>query len=415
MCKEQWIPWVLWISMVQLRLGCAEEVQQGLVVHEWGTFTSISGDNGIALDWRPLAGPSDLPSFVYRIGGVPKGLRLGTHCSQCGRYSCGCGENCKPDARGECPCKECMVASVRMETPVLYFYAPQETTVFVNVDFPKGKITEWYPQAREVGAGITWGFVKVMPGAKCSLPSEKAPSHYYPARETDSTPIRVCGVQGADAEYEKFLFYRGAGTFDLPLRATLTDGRVRLESAVPGTIAQAILFEKKGKVAGYRICQNPKEAWSDEQSVASGLPRKDSDYKSLKQELEKMLVAQGLYPKEAKAMIKTWQDSWFEEGLRIIYVVPRAVTDAVLPLTLEPKPKELVRVLVGRLEILTPQMEQELAALVVKLDNESYAVREEATRALKKLGRFAEPVLKKLLKQTQDAEIQDRIKRLLER
>ena len=36
-----------------------------LVVHEWGTFTSVSGSDGVSLEWRPLSGPSDLPSFVY--------------------------------------------------------------------------------------------------------------------------------------------------------------------------------------------------------------------------------------------------------------------------------------------------------------------------------------------------------------
>jgi len=69
-------------------------------------------------------------------------------------------------------------------------------------------------------------------------------------------------------------------------------------------------------------------------------------------------LKQGLYPKEAAAMIKTWNDSWFEEGLRLFYFVPRAAADAILPITLDPKPEELVRVFVGRAEILTPEMEQ---------------------------------------------------------
>jgi hypothetical protein len=38
-----------------------------LVVHEWGTFTSIAGKDGIALDWRPLNGPTDLPGFVHTV------------------------------------------------------------------------------------------------------------------------------------------------------------------------------------------------------------------------------------------------------------------------------------------------------------------------------------------------------------
>src|SRR5438067_10505692 len=47
----------------------------GLVVHEWGTFTSIAGKDGVALEWRPLNGASDLPKFVYTIQNYDEGLR----------------------------------------------------------------------------------------------------------------------------------------------------------------------------------------------------------------------------------------------------------------------------------------------------------------------------------------------------
>src|SRR5438093_13586661 len=56
---------------------------------------------------------SDLPGFVYV--GIPTGL---------------------------------LTATVRMETPVLYFYADRETVASVRVDFPGGQITEWYPAAQ---------------------------------------------------------------------------------------------------------------------------------------------------------------------------------------------------------------------------------------------------------------------------
>ena len=38
----------------------------GLVVHEWGTFTSVAAPDGQSVDWRPLDGPQDLPCFVNR-------------------------------------------------------------------------------------------------------------------------------------------------------------------------------------------------------------------------------------------------------------------------------------------------------------------------------------------------------------
>jgi hypothetical protein len=44
--------------------------------------------------------------------------------------------------------------TVRMETPVLYFYSPRETTVSVKVSFAKGTITEWYPHASAVEPAV---------------------------------------------------------------------------------------------------------------------------------------------------------------------------------------------------------------------------------------------------------------------
>ncbi len=38
-----------------------------------------------------------------------------------------------------------------------------------------------------------------------------------------------------------------------------------------------------------------------------------------------MLIAQGLYQDEAQAMLETWRDSWFEEGSRLLYIVPRGI------------------------------------------------------------------------------------------
>ena len=116
----------------------------GLIVHEWGTFTSIAGKDGVALEWRPLNGASDLPKFIHTIQNQDEGLRHG------------------PKAN--------LTAVVRMETPVLYFYSASETDVSVKVDFPKGKITEWYPQARSVSTSIDWGRLKIVPGAALNFP-----------------------------------------------------------------------------------------------------------------------------------------------------------------------------------------------------------------------------------------------------
>jgi hypothetical protein len=82
-------------------------------------------------------------------------------------------------------------------------------------------------------------------------------------------------------------------------------------------------------------------------------------------------------------MMETWKDSWFEEGSRLIYIVPRGFIDNVLPLTIDPEPGQIVRVFVGRLEIVTPA-----TAMAVRT---AVASNDEAT--LNKYGRFLEPIL----------------------
>src|SRR5215469_4599070 len=73
----------------------------GLVVHEWGTFTAVAGRSGSALEWSPLTPSDDLPAFVEHVGAV----------------------DFKSGLRG----------TIRMETPVLYFYSKRETNVSVRV------------------------------------------------------------------------------------------------------------------------------------------------------------------------------------------------------------------------------------------------------------------------------------------
>ena len=84
------------------------------------------------------------------------------------------------------------------------------------------------------------------------------------------------------------------------------------------------------------------------------LDRPDADLTldDVTQEIERTLVEQGLYVKEAQAMIETWRDSWFEDGTRLFYIVPPSTVDAVLPLAITPMPKSTVRVFVGRAELI---------------------------------------------------------------
>ena len=354
-----------------------------LVVHEWGTFTSIAGKDGVALEWRPLNGSTDLPGFVHTIQDGAKGLR-------------------HPALKAD------LDATVRMETPVLYFYSDKEIDVSVKVDFPKGKITEWYPQARTVNTGIDWGRLKVMPGAAFNLPVDYKESHYYPARETDAAPIQVCATNGKSAQQEKFLFYRGVGTFGLPVSVQLKSEKLVLKNLGKDEIAHMIIFENRGGKLGYRLL----DGFTGETTVER--PTLDKNIESLLSDLKVMLVASGLYEKEATAMIKTWRSSWFEEGMRVFYILPRQTTDAVLPVTIDPKPAELVRVLIGRTEVITPEMEKAVQKQISMLGDPSPEVREGARQNIRRYGRFSEPILKRILENEKNGLMRERIKELIE-
>src|SRR5439155_23891231 len=103
----------------------------------------------------------------------------------------------------------------------------------------------------------------------------------------------------------------------------------------------------------------------------------------------KGLTAAGLYEREARAMVKTWDAAWFkEEGTRLLYLVPRAKTDELLPLTVDPKPAEVVRVLVGRHDFLTPEQEATADRQVARV-RAARAEIDAAQKELAKLGRFS--------------------------
>src|SRR5262249_19286826 len=123
---------------------------------------------------------------------------------------------------------------------------------------------------------------------------------------------------------------------------------------------------------------------------------------SLLREFEKTLVEQGLYEKEAAAMVKTWRDSWSEEGLRVFYIIPRRATDAILPITIKPQPTELARVFVGRNEIITPEMEREIRAAAQLFGENFPEARAAAINKVRRYGRFADPVLREAMNSAMD-------------
>ena len=359
-----------------------------VVAHEWGTFTTVAGEDGQAINWLPLGGPTDLPCFVECYKN-----RLGKILVN--------GEQEGPIDYDTA--RSALAGTVRMETPVIYFYSPEPATVSVNVRFPRGLITEWFPTAivdqplvqasvldsPKVTSGISWPSVRITPGREANFPQGTGRSHYYAARRTDAAPVSV-GVQD-----EKFLFYRGVGSFPSVISAALnSDGSVLVKNLSRHEIPAVIYFENRAGNIAYRL------GGSLMTTATMARPATVSNFSALRADLIKMLVATGLYEKEAQAMVETWRDSWFEEGARVFYVVPPKGVDEILPLTISPAPASVARAFIGRMELITPDA-------LVRVQT-ALASGDDAT--LEKHGRFLGPIADRLIARTSSVSDRNRIR-----
>src|SRR5262249_16928948 len=251
-------------------------------------------------------------------------------------------------------------------------------------------------------------------------------------RETDAAFVKVANAKKFGkpfTETEKFLFYRGLGAFDLPLEVKNSDWsrsdfrlhlRNRGHEPLPALFAirvetGTIQFAALGKLAGDAsrevvidtVLASPKADLSAKLSLKEGVA-------VVKDAVAAALVQEGLYPKEARAMVNNWTQSYFHtEGLRVLYVLPRAISDATLPIRISPRPQELVRVMLGRVEVLTQAKEREVEQAVSSLGASCARTRLSGQAVLNRLGRFREPALRRIAALTKNAAIRARAQALI--
>jgi hypothetical protein len=418
------------LAIAPWNVFAGNEAIENYAAHEWGTFTSVQGADGILLPWSPLE-TAQLPKFVYDWNKP--------------------GLNRRPAGVLNRDTKSVFITLQRMETPVIYFYSDRERTVDVTVRFPQGLITEWYPQAHDIGpsafppnklataldglaqqAGlnprttlaslfgrkgvpdsrIAWRNVRLIPATRGSeapgeLPTGVSGNHYFAARETDAALLRVKSPEpaGAAVEQEKFLFYRGVANFKTPLQVTFSNGNeTNLFLSNSGTDELRHLFVLAVRGGRGKFVYNdrvpPGQRVYTELNPGKDLLPPAELVAQISARMSEALTGEGLYRREADAMVKTWRESWFEEdGLRVFYVLPRQWTDDTLPLTLEPRPRELVRVMVGRAEIIPPAANWELLKQIVRYSESDTAGRREAIAMVRQigLGRFLQPAVAKVL------------------
>jgi hypothetical protein len=386
---------------------------RGFIVHEWGTDTVVVGSDG-SLQRGLHHEEEDLPGFVYDR------IKAG---SLSGSTS----------------------VAVKMETPVTYFYSDTPRTVTVSIDFPKGVFTQWYPAVssfypRILGPNampgvtshrdpvfdlsvpfgsmlcsdkysalanglLTWGNVEVMardaePAALPDAPLDTFTWSY--ARAVAANPLRVSGVPGAieAAQNERFLFYRGLGNFELPVRVTTAQGgKVALENSHGEAMGRVFAIHVDGGKGAFSVHAGGIPAQGKLDALVPSLDGalETAAYaEALGVEVTKALDATGLYHDEAQAMVNTWKRQWFKTpGVRLLYLIPQAWTDASIPLTVSPPPDHMIRVMMIRVEVIPPELEAIDVSEAELLGSASTAASAEAY--FKSLGRFAEPRLRRAL------------------
>lgn len=382
---------------------------RGFVVHEWGTDTIMVGSGG-----APQRGlhheEEDLPGFVYD------------------RISAGSLEGS-------------MSVHVKMETPVTYFYSDVPRSAHVTVGFPDGVFTQWYPAVARfepwiaaptaipkllmhddpvlsphfpfvgeacrikysaIAAGLLdWGTVEVLArDAEAPLPEAPlADFTWSHARAVEANLLRISGVPGAATpQHERFLFYRGLGNFPLPLTITASEGpALELSNTSGGAVGRVFVIHVEGERGAFGELGEgvaPAEALSTAAPELESAPPLDLFAEALAERVTEALDATGLYHDEAVAMVETWKRQWFRTpGLRVLYLVPQAWTDASIPLTVDPAPDEAARVMMIRTEVITVEQElADVAAAGLLADPDTAAAGRDHFVAL---GRFAEPRLRR--------------------
>ncbi|MFO0895904.1 MAG: hypothetical protein U0836_00625 [Pirellulales bacterium] len=347
----------------------------GLVVHEWGTFTSLQDEQGKALPGINID-DEPLPSFVHNLH--PHVLTrpyVLTH----------------PDMKGA-PQRHPDV-TMRLETPVIYFHpaagAPRPQSLNVDVSFRGGWLTEFYPAAKADAPGLEAGkftFGPITPETLGSLawhglqvgtdrPGPQTEEHVW----TAPRQVNAASVTSAGGESEKYLFYRGVGRIDSPLRV-VTDlatntlylrsqaGELAAKQPLPVPAAWLVHVRADGQAA-WRSLPAVELTQDRERNLAStsaGFAEKEfggDRLDELRSSMHAALVADGLFADEATAMLETWRRAYFQSpGLRVFYLVPRAWTDHTLPLELS-APAHVERVMVGRIELISPEQRASLAKL----------------------------------------------------
>jgi len=399
-------------------------------VHEWGTFTVLVSSRGQTVNWyQPYSDSAKLPAFVMMNNAMVMKSNI-------------------------------KAARVRMETPVIYFYPEEETTVSVRVAFANGNITERFPTTNDGpygSMGTQPSFIlNIEPSMTCVavgptresifnqrmrefsvntaptvarwtgklLPPDHANAKLIPAVDAQQGENYAAARNVPDAwifqsdapgnsfipatqQVEKFIFYRGAGQSLPPYCVSMPDDHsvTFTNQSQSASTFQVALRVRDGQATWVQIPNISSPATKSAPSATITFPEKTISLDQADRELRALflgeLTTRGLTQAEAQAMIDTWNHTWFaESGQRVFTIVDRTWVDSNLPLGITPEPKKLERVFVARFEVLSPADEKKLGAIMTKQASNTQTVTKIADLELGRFSNGAAEIVAENMKQT---------------
>lgn len=344
-----------------------------MTIHEWGTFTNLQDESGNSIgginsDDEPL------PPFTHNLRWD---WSLGDAAAQRGN---------SPFIKGFPRCNP--EVTIRLETPVLYFHPSTPnwaSLVDVHVQFHGGFLTQFYPDASagKVENHITASTVSHLDWMGLSIGGQ----HPGPATDfhvwTAPRQVAAADVTTPKHESERYLFYRGVGHIDAPLRLIQRNGAIEIHGQLDPAFGPSTRLDiprlwfcefRDDATCAFREL-SPLSISSDAHPI---LARFDRDFPNvdftphqltaLKAQMRATLMSQGLFADEADALLNTWELSYFKSsGLRLFYIVPRQWTEHYLPLQTVPT-LAISRVMVGRIDLVTPEQRNMLRQMASVAD-----------------------------------------------
>jgi len=377
---------------LQVRSDTGGQKSTGLMVHEWGVFR-VYEDEETALQ-AMRAEWEGLPKFIYGVKELNRNMPY----------------------RGA------------VDKPVIYLHSPQPMTVDLKVSFAKGQAMVWYPatvtpnsEARDTRT-LHWKlYLKEFPKEgrfprpPAGFQAADVPGDHWYARlrDVDAAELFSQGSDtrvGATWDREKFVYYDGVVPAPKCLEVVFRDDTIGVKSLGDFPVHDLFVIDRR---------QPDKVRVARRDEVASKAELADLAMKEVHGErwladaandLLDRLQKAGLHADEAKSLVSTWKQEFFHSPqITLIYRLPQAEYDRMLPLTVTPAADKLVRVGLVQQIVWDKSLRDQITALVKQLTAQDIATRDRAARELHRLRTVAYSELRKHRDQAKEPDVRARL------